>query len=47
MAELSKEYFDDLIEFIKQTCEEFGGKLIDGDTIKNVNEGFFKSFTLG
>ena len=42
MAELSKEYFDDLIEFIKQTCEEFGGKLIDGDTIKNVNEGFFK-----
>ena len=42
MRELSEEYFDTVIDFIKKTCEEFGGKLIDGDSIKNVNEGFYK-----
>lgn len=42
MTELSKEYFDKLIDFIEKTCEEFGGKLIDGDSVKNVNEGFYR-----
>ena len=42
MADLTQEYFENVVNFIEKTCLEFGGKKIDGDSLKNIDEGFFK-----